>query len=297
MDVSIIIVNYNTKKTTQNCIESIFKYTIGLDFEIILVDNASKDGSQEFFRSLNNIKFLESKENLGFGRANNLGYSYSSGKYIFLLNSDTILLNNAVKDFFLEAEKTDRSIACLGAILKDKEHNSSHSFGKFPKLRSDLFYNAFLLPLNYLLNQNIKKIGTDFNQTNNGKVDYITGADLFIRRSIIEKFGLFDPIYFMYYEETDLQKKYHSHGFFSKIIETPKIIHLEGASNASIPNFNKILIQVKSRLTYFKKWNNNLAFKFYLFLLLTLRLPFLLFSKYTLKEKIIYLKLFISFLK
>jgi GT2 family glycosyltransferase len=142
-----------------------------------------------------------------------------------------------------------------------------------------------------------KKIGCDFNQTNNGKVDYITGAALFLPRRIIKKFGLFDPSFFMYYEETDLQKKYHSRGFFSKIIETPKIIHLEGASNISYPTFNKILIQLTSKLTYFKKWNNNLIFKLYLVLFLIIRSPFLLFSRYTKKEKAQYLELLISFLK
>jgi len=297
MDVSIIIINYNTKQITQNCIESVIKFTKDIKYEIILIDNASSDGSQEFFSSLMGIKLIKSKENLGFGRANNLGYSHSSGKYIFLLNSDTILLNNAVKEFFTEAEKMDNSIACLGTILRDKELNSNHSFGNFPKLKDDLLYNFFWLPLNFLFKLNNKTIGFHFNQTNNGKVDYITGADLFLRRRIIEEFGLFDPSYFMYYEETDLQKKYHSHGFFSKIIETPKIIHLEGASNASNLTFNKMLIQLKSRLIYFKKWNHNLAFKFYLLMLLIIRLPFLLFSKYTFKEKGIYLRLLTTFLK
>lgn len=282
---------------TQNCIESVIKLTSSINYEIILIDNASTDGSQEFFRSVNDIKFIESKENLGFGRANNLGYSHSSGKYIFLLNSDTILLNNAVKEFFTEAEKIDNSIACLGTILKDVNLNNSHSFGYFPKIWSDIYTQSFVLPYNKLLKRNFKKVGFDITQTKNGIVDYITGANLFIRKDIIENLGFFDPSFFMYYEETDLQRKYHSHGFFSKIIETPKIIHLEGASNISYPTFNKILIQLTSKLTYFKKWNNNLKFKLYLVLFLIIRLPFLLFSKHTKKEKTQYLELLISFLK
>ena len=99
MDVSIIIVNYNTRQLTSNCIESIFKYTNGVSFEVILVDNASTDGSIDFFTNDERIIFISSKENLGFGRANNLGYKVAKGRYIFLLNSDTLLLNNAIKIF------------------------------------------------------------------------------------------------------------------------------------------------------------------------------------------------------
>ncbi|UVV84289.1 glycosyltransferase [Bacteroides thetaiotaomicron] len=105
MDVSVIIVNYNTKALTKSCIESIFSETCGIEFEVILVDNASSDGSKELFQIDERIIFIESNVNLGFGKANNLGYKYATGKYIFLLNSDTLLKNNAIKLFFDFAEK------------------------------------------------------------------------------------------------------------------------------------------------------------------------------------------------
>ena len=86
MHVSIIIVNYNTKQLTKNCIESIIAKTSGVEYEIILVDNESSDGSQEVFASDKQIKFIEAGENLGFGKANNLGAQYAKGDYIFFLN-------------------------------------------------------------------------------------------------------------------------------------------------------------------------------------------------------------------
>ena len=96
MDVSIIIVNYNTKNLTLQCIDSIYEKTIGVSFEIIIVDNNSTDGSQELLSQDNRIVFVEAGENLGFGKANNLGVEKSNGKFIFFLNSDTILVNNAI---------------------------------------------------------------------------------------------------------------------------------------------------------------------------------------------------------
>ena len=113
MDVSVIIVNYNTKKLTKNCIDSIFQNTKDVKFEVILVDNASTDGSKEFFEQDNRIKYIYSTTNLGFGKANNLGYKEASGKYLFLLNSDTLLLNNAIDLFYVIAEKdTNKNIGC-----------------------------------------------------------------------------------------------------------------------------------------------------------------------------------------
>ena len=96
MDVSIIIVNFKTFLLTKNCIESIIAKTFGVEYEIILVDNASSDGSQEFFANDARIKFIEAGRNLGFGKANNLGVQQAKGDYIFFLNSDTLLLNNAI---------------------------------------------------------------------------------------------------------------------------------------------------------------------------------------------------------
>ena len=97
MNISIIIVNYNTREVTKQCLDSIFKWTKDVSFEVIVVDNNSHDGSKEMLASYPNIKYVQSGGNLGFGKANNLGYKFSSGRYILLLNSDTYLLNNAIK--------------------------------------------------------------------------------------------------------------------------------------------------------------------------------------------------------
>ena len=105
MDVSVIIVNYNTIELTLNCINSIFTHTLGIDFEVIVVDNNSDDGSGEILRLDKRIVFIQNLANEGFGSANNIGYRYAKGKYLFLLNSDTILLNNAIKLFYDYAEQ------------------------------------------------------------------------------------------------------------------------------------------------------------------------------------------------
>ena len=106
MDVSIIIITYNTLRMTSDCLESIFEKTQDIKYEVILVDNASTDGSKEFFEKDSRIRYIYLKDNIGFGKANNAGYLHAKGKYVFLLNSDTILINNAVKEFFAFAERS-----------------------------------------------------------------------------------------------------------------------------------------------------------------------------------------------
>ena len=282
MQVSIIIVNYNTKRITQNCINSIIKFTKDISFEIILVDNASNDESKSFFRSLDGIKFIESNDNLGFGRANNLGFSYSTGKYIYLLNSDTILLNNAVKEFYDFMESQPQSVSCLGSkLLSEDGISENNSYGYFPSLTSLLkSLSSIYFPL--FFKKNISPNNQDIFE-----VDYIIGANIFIRRSVIEELGLFDPDFFMYFEETYMQFIYKSSGYLSKIISTPKVIHLENGSDVgSINNYSFISRQYyfSSMFIFFKKRYS--FFKYLLFRMIVIAyLPLYFKSDLTIKEK------------
>jgi GT2 family glycosyltransferase len=105
MDVSITIVNYNTKDLLKQCIESVFEKTQDVEFEIIVVDNASSDGSQQMVKELfPKVTLIESPENLGFGRANNLGNKVAKGKYLFILNSDTILIENSIYNKYINMQ-------------------------------------------------------------------------------------------------------------------------------------------------------------------------------------------------
>ena len=252
MDVSIIIVNYNTKILTQNCIDSIFAKTKGVSFEVILVDNASTDGSVDMFEQDVRIVFIKSNINQGFGRANNLGYKYAKGKYIFLLNSDTLLLNNAIKMFYDKMESIDGSVGCLGCLLENADHQYTHSYADFPRVSNSLY--SLVSPYFRLLG--CKELISDnpqlrANHQSFFQVEYITGADLFIRRSVIEECGLFDPDFFMYYEDPEMQHRYLRKGYKSYIIDTPKIIHLQGSSMK--PNKRKSLIYFDSQLKYLRK--------------------------------------------
>lgn len=252
MDVSVIIVNYNTKELTKNCIDSIVSQTKGVSYEIILVDNASTDGSVEIFEKDNRVTFIKSDVNLGFGKANNLGYKCSHGKYVILLNSDTLLLNNAIKLFFDKMESVDDHVGCMGCLLQDAEGNRVHSYSDFPQIGNVLagiVWSKFKYFVQGKMNMDDPKrrvINPSF-----FPVDFITGADLFIRRTTIEECGLFDPDFFMYYEDPEMEWRYAQKGYKRYIYDAPKIVHLEGKSFEM--NNKKFLVKLKSNMLYLSK--------------------------------------------
>ena len=252
MDVSVIIVNYNTKELTKNCIDSIVSQTNGVSYEIILVDNASSDGSVEVFENDNRINFIKSDKNLGFGKANNLGYKYSHGKYIFLLNSDTLLLNNAIKLFYDKMEAEDEHIGCMGCLLQDADGNRVHSYADFPQV-GNVLAGVVWSKFKYFVQGKMNMDDPKKMEENPSffQVDFVTGADLFIRRTVIEKCGLFDQDFFMYYEDPEMEFRFRKNGYFSYIYSAPKIIHLEGKSFEM--NNKKFLVKLRSNMLYLSK--------------------------------------------
>ena len=251
VDVSVIIVNYNTKKLTLECIDSIFSKTSGLQIEVIVVDNNSTDGSKEILKSDNRIIFIGLSENIGFGRANNKGVALSKGKYVFFLNSDTILLNNAIKLFFDKMETCDKNICCLGTLLLNKNMNRTHSYGKFPTKRFELVRQTFIGTILRYFGHKTSFYDYKVNTKKDFfKVEYITGADLFVRHSTIDNYGGFDEDFFMYYEETEMEYRYNKNKQYCYIYTVPQIIHLEGASVKKSKSLRKRILALPGCFLY-----------------------------------------------
>lgn len=248
MDVSVILVNYNTLKITKNTIDSVIEKTKGLNYEIILVDNASTDGSVEFFEKeyKNKIIFIKNNENLGFGRANNKGIEIAKGKYVFLLNPDTLLINNAIKILFDFIEKNNNCGVC-GANLYTKDLKPAQSFF------SELPYVTLKTELEQSLNfcRKLKKDKNNFNYSNNIKqVGVISGADMMIRKDIFNRIGGFDIDFFMYSEELELTYRIFKEGYSSFSVPSAKIIHLESQSFAFKENKYRLLLGSKYKYFY-----------------------------------------------
>lgn len=259
MDVSIIIVNYNTKALLKDCINSILQHTFGIDYEVIVIDNASVDDTQKMIEEdFDWVKLIANEKNLGFGTANNQGAEIAKGEYLFFLNSDCVLLNNAVKIFydFMEKQNHDGSIGAVGGVLLDKNLKMNSSFQKFPKIY-DMLYDSFGSYFVGILKPSEKKS----NRMNYAtvkepylEVGFVVGADIFIPTGLFKQFNGFDETFFLYFEETDLQKRMANEGYKRVVINGPEIIHLIGSSTDSSKKSLKTTILFKdSMYKYFKK--------------------------------------------
>ncbi len=243
MKVSIVIVNYNTKKLLLDCLASVYQHIKDIAFEVIVVDNASADGSAEAVKEqYPAVRLVESEQNLGFGQANNLGCRGATGEYLFFLNSDTVLLDNALLPLvaFMDS-RPDCGIA--GGNLVDSGRTPVHSYGPvLPSPFSDLY--------RFLPNAMRLRYGKSWCYNYTGKpmeVGYITGADLLIRREIFDSIGAFHPAFFMYYEETELTSRVRKAGYSVWSVPEATIVHIKGASLEFLSGAKQMVFESKYR--------------------------------------------------
>lgn len=229
---SIIVVNYNTKDLLKRCFDSIRGSAGDLSYELIVVDNGSRDGSAEYLRKeYPDCALIECAENLGFARANNVGYEKASGDYVVLLNSDAFLVGGSLA---AAVELMDRhpEVGLAGGRLIGEDGAWQPSARSFPGL-----WNDFIIATGLSARNRQSRIfgRPDLTYLDQGKdilCDWVPGAFTIIRRPIVEELGLFDERFFLYYEEVDLCRRIKKAGW--KIAYWPAItvIHIGGASTA-----------------------------------------------------------------
>lgn len=255
MDVSVIIVSYNTKDLTIACLRSVYLFTKDVTFEVILVDNDSHDGSIEAVRELFPfVKVICLSENVGFGNANNIGAREATGKYLFLLNSDTELISNSIKRFYDYLELNTQYASC-GCNLLDGKRSNAVCHGCLPTLKMDFFSLGLNKVFSYYY-RNYLSEGQTIDYGNLEDTGYISGADIFIRKEVFDSLKGFDSNIFLYYEETDLFYRLSEKGLKSCILPDEIIIHYGGGSGGSI-SYQKVLMYEKSRLYFFRKHYTN----------------------------------------
>jgi GT2 family glycosyltransferase len=245
MDVSILIVNYNTSGMLRQCLESIKAKVLGLRYEIIVVDNCSVDDSvQMVIENYPEIRLITNTENVGFGVANNMAAEVAIGAYLFLLNTDTLLINDAPTILYNYMEDgLNSDVGISGGNLYKSNYAPNFSYSTtYPSLFNLLLYRLHLSRI---------ILGDNFNSTGQNKeVAVIIGAGLFIRKNLFDYLDGFDPSFFMYVEDGDLSYRVKQLNY--RIISVPeaKIIHLQGKSSSSV---FKYVNEVSGYLYYFKK--------------------------------------------
>lgn len=264
MDVSIIIVNYHSAGMVIDCIHSIREKTENLTYEIIVVDNASGDGSLDALSQAfgDEITLIAAPENLGFGKANNLGAAQAAGKYLFLLNPDTILINNAVKVLF-DYQEANPGVGVAGGNLYAPDMSPAPSFcRRFDDLDGEQKRASWRHLISNKVHDKLSSRSgkaqpiSEFNHTDSPqKVAYIFGADMMLPKVIFDKVGGFDPDFFMYGEEEELTWRISQLGLDVMCVPQAKIIHLEGATVKKQNEFSprQFKMRMNGTLTYYKK--------------------------------------------
>lgn len=272
-DVSIIIVNYNTYDLVLQCIASVINNTKDIFYEIIVVDNNSPNRDIEKLNEIfPRVKLILNTNNSGFGIANNIGNKIAKGKYIFLLNSDTIVLDNSIYKLY-DFMNNNKNVGACGGNLCDKDLNPATSFTRFmPSLVSDIdyFFHNIISKIIYGKSMNYSYSKSPFEIKGN-----ISGADLMILKRVFDELNGFDESFFMYYEETDLLFRMRVLGYQTFIVPESEIVHLEGASE-SLKSI-KLDWTYESKEKYYlkNKSKQGLFFSNYIFYLTVLQRLFL----------------------
>ena len=231
-DLSIIITNWNGKKVLEDCLRSVFEKTKDISFEVIVVDDASSDESVEMVRSkFPNLRLIVNPQNLGFSEANNVGIQNAAGRYVLLLNNDTVLQNNA---FEILVSFMDRhpETGIAGGTLLNLQGEPDISYGDFPSVMEAIHGSLFLDKISPHAGW-VKRKGAIPQPAIKSPidVDYICGADFLIRRELIEEVGLLDPRFRAYCEETDYCYRVRQTGKW-RVVFVPgaRIIHIFGST-------------------------------------------------------------------
>jgi GT2 family glycosyltransferase len=263
LDVSIIIVNYNTTYHLDKCINSILQNVKDIEYEIIVIDNNSNDRSIEtLVVKYPETRFLFNKNNKGFGTACNKGVSSTNGEYIFLLNPDTALVSNLPLIFrnFLENNK---NVGICSTLLYDSNNKLQYCFNDFPGLLWEIMEFSSLIANKKRERLNLKA-GKIRNISEYMYIDWAIGACLFFRKDLFEKINGFDENFFLYYEDTDLQKRITNSGLKVSLLIQHKLLHSGKSSIVDSMDGDKIyyLNMHISKLKYYFKHHGGL----YLFL-------------------------------
>lgn len=242
---SVVIVTFNSAKTIKSCLFSVDELK---DVEVIVVDNDSSENTIEEIKKFQKVKLIENRENLGFGKANNLGVKNSNGENIFFLNPDCVVEKDTVKiltDFLAD----NKDVAVVGPKLLNSDGSLQKEISPFPTFLSEIMVLLRLHRLTFFQ----KLVYPNYDYSKIQEAEHLIGAALLVRKNIFEDLGGFDENFFLWFEETDLLKRIKKSGY--KVVYFPgtSVTHSLGQSTRRVNFLKKQTIWDKSLIYYFRK--------------------------------------------
>jgi len=247
VDISFIIVNWNTRDILMDCLNSIYETVKDIDVEIYVVDNNSTDGSQAAVKNgFADVKLIENETNTGFGYANNQALRIMQGRFAVLLNSDAVLKENSVKRLLAFMTTTPRA-GIAGVQLLNDDGSRQNSIDNFPSSETEIFNKSILrlfFPGKYP--------SKNMSYKDPIEVDSVIGACMMVRKEAIGDVGVFDEDYFIFLEETDWCFRMNKKGWKVYHVPDAEVFHLSGHSKKRTPWRSQIEYYI-SLYKFFKK--------------------------------------------
>lgn len=250
MDLSIIIINWNSAEHVRKCLHSLAENTHGIDLEIIVVDNGSFDSCQRIIlNEFPKVRFFQSDDNLGFAKANNLGFEKSTGEYLLFLNPDTEIIDDAIRGM-ASLIKSLPSAGILGCKLLNSDGSTQTSCVQaFPTIFNQVFDSEIVnrwFPV--LTTRRIRYADKD-----PARAQGISGACMMIKKKVFEEVGKFSPEYFMYTEDLDLCFKVREAGYSNYYTGAFSVVHHGGGSSSQRKENSYANIQMRESIFKFLK--------------------------------------------
>jgi GT2 family glycosyltransferase len=250
--VSVVILSWNTRDLLSQTLTSLYQQTHGVTFETIVVENGSSDGTREMIRQdWSQVRLVDLPENLGFAIGNNRAFERARGRYVLLLNSDTIVLPSTVPGLATFLDRHSRA-ACVGARLRNSDGTLQRSMGSFPGLVEDFLIYTELWRLPVLRAFLARRDPWWGDHDRALEIDWVKGACLMVRKTVIDQVGGFDDDHFLYAEEIDWCYRMRKAGW--RVFFTPdaEVIHLGGRSAVQLGS-ERVVLLYESRYWFYRK--------------------------------------------
>ena len=253
-ELSIIIVNWNGAEFVSKCLKSIFESKFNKPWEVIVVDNHSSDRSVEIIKQFPQVILIENKENVGFGAANNRALKQATGEFVFLLNPDVQIFPDNLEKLVKKIGEEEK-IAIVAPQLVNEDGSLQREIGHFPGLADSILVLLKLHRLPFFKDLVYPKVDYSREQ----EAEHLMGSALLIRRKVLDSVGVFDERFFLWFEETDLEKRIKDAGW--KLIYYPQVhvVHLLSRSIKQVSPLKRQLMWSKSLGIYFWKHKSQAA--------------------------------------